>query len=139
MRTWAKLTDEQRTNVVSMVVPHGEDFADAAKAYEAARVVLLTAREEQITADAIADACEECGIHEHEAAEDAPSFIRRLYRERNEARDALSALRSSLREGILTLQSFRCQHDPPCSEAPSRGGCCNSCWARSWAEDVRLP
>lgn len=60
-----------------------------------------------------------------------PTCLDELRSERDEARAAL-------REAMPTLRTFRCQHDPSCSEV-NRGGCCNSCWARSWAESVRLP
>jgi len=42
-----------------------------------------------------------------------------------------------LREGIRMLTSFQCEHDPPCEDkGAERGGVCNSCWARWWAERI---
>ncbi len=38
-----------------------------------------------------------------------------------------------LAQGIQTIKSFSCQHKPTCDEV-DRGACCNSCWARKWAE-----
>lgn len=45
----------------------------------------------------------------------------------------------ALLKGIVTLKSFQCEHKPSasCDQAEEeRGGCCNSCWARRWAEEM---
>jgi len=47
---------------------------------------------------------------------------------------------------LETLASFNCDHvifsgddDQHCDKHPERGACCNSCWARRWAEDQLKP
>ena len=42
-----------------------------------------------------------------------------------------------MERGLKMMKSFTCEHKPTCDEAEEeRGGCCNSCWARRWAEDM---
>ena len=49
--------------------------------------------------------------------------------------DAMAAIREdSLVPGLRYLATFRCQHGEPDCDHADRGGVCNSCWARGWAE-----
>lgn len=41
------------------------------------------------------------------------------------------------RKGVEYLAGFQCRdHKAPktCYDFPAQGGCCNSCWVRSWAK-----
>jgi hypothetical protein len=40
----------------------------------------------------------------------------------------------SFRKDLEYLATFQCQHTPKCDEV-ARGGVCNSCWVRGWAQD----
>lgn len=100
MTPWTDLTDKQRARVLDTLCGGGADYEDGVDAHEAARVVLLAARETHAAlanerAD-VAAACWECDI---DMAEAVPDFIRRLWRERREAR--ATCTEGSRREGKL--------------------------------------
>lgn len=85
-RPWLLLTEEQRCDVLATIDAAIEaardegDMPEAVEAHQAAhRELAVMIREEWVTAEAIADACVECGIGEV-GDEDVPSFIRRLHR-----------------------------------------------------------
>lgn len=49
---------------------------------------------------------------------------------------ALVELITGVGQGATYLAGFRCEHGEPTCEEAERGGLCNSCWVRGWAETI---